>query len=561
VKQTKTDNPGDPTSISSDPSEVQVLSKGPPPFESGRVVEERCNKAFATLMVWVKAQAGQVARFDAVEAGVVKQIFELGRLLLSLYLACAEERVFAMTPAIVIESQRAYAKNQRKVRQLGTYFGKVWFWRTYMYSAPRGRSNGGGFFPLDRALGLARDGFSWLVIKLAVRLTVDMPFERAALTMTQFLGWSPATRTLEELVLGLGARAHEFQVQAPPPANDGDVLVIQPDGKGAPTATDSELAKRRVKRPRPAPGVPREENSPRHRGRKKREGQGPKKRRAPGDKSKNARVATMVVMYTLRTSSGEDGKPKLIGPINKRYLASFRPKKYAFEVARREAIKRGFGPESGKRIQFVSDGDDDFEGYIKEYFGDYLPGTIVTTLDLPHVMEYVWSAAGVIFKNQEGSGQVAEWVANQKKRLLDGDPHAIICDLKAELEVIPKTGPGNKGRRERLSKAIGYLETNIHRLNYRQVRDEDLELGSGAVEGGIKHVIGYRFDHGGMRWIRERAEALLQLRCIALSGQWDDLFVWLKKEVDSEVGLGIRLRRRHAAPLPKIPSTMQGKAA
>ena len=41
------------------------------------------------------------------------------------------------------------------------------------------------------------------------------------------------------------------------------------------------------------------------------------------------------------------------------------------------------------------------------------------------------------------------------------------------------------------------------------------------VEGAVKHVIGRRFDDGGMRWIRERAEALLQLRCIEVNDDWD----------------------------------------
>ena len=33
--------------------------------------------------------------------------------------------------------------------------------------------------------------------------------------------------------------------------------------------------------------------------------------------------------------------------------------------------------------------------------------------------------------------------------------------------------------------------------------------------------IATRFDNGGMRWIRERSEALLQLRCIEINGDWE----------------------------------------
>ena len=45
--------------------------------------------------------------------------------------------------------------------------------------------------------------------------------------------------------------------------------------------------------------------------------------------------------------------------------------------------------------------------------------------------------------------------------------------------------------------------------------------GEGTVEGGVRHIIGERFDCGGMRWIKERAQALLQQRCIAINNDWD----------------------------------------
>ncbi len=56
-----------------------------------------------------------------------------------------------------------------------------------------------------------------------------------------------------------------------------------------------------------------------------------------GDRSKNAKMAAAVVMYTLRR--GADGL--LEGPINKKVYASYAPKRHAFAYARREADKRG----------------------------------------------------------------------------------------------------------------------------------------------------------------------------------------------------------------------------
>jgi hypothetical protein len=58
-------------------------------------------------------------------------------------------------------------------------------------------------------------------------------------------------------------------------------------------------------------------------------------------------------------------------------------------------------------------------------------------------------------------------------------------------------------------------------MNYDELDEQDLELGSGIIEGAVRYVIAQRFDEGGMRWIKARAEALLQLRCIELNEDWD----------------------------------------
>ena len=69
----------------------------------------------------------------------------------------------------------------------------------------------------------------------------------------------------------------------------------------------------------------------------------------------------------------------------------------------------------------------------------------------------------------------------------------------------------------------------------------------------MKHVIGKRFDNGGMRWIRERAEALLQLRCIETNGDWATFVDFVeertlaKSKAEARV---IRVLTPQPAPLP-----------
>jgi hypothetical protein len=83
-------------------------------------------------------------------------------------------------------------------RLLGTFFGKVRYWRTYLYS------KGKGYYPLDVELGLTSDGFSMVLRSYAARLATQVSYAQAALLLTMFLHWSPAQESIEGMVLGLG---------------------------------------------------------------------------------------------------------------------------------------------------------------------------------------------------------------------------------------------------------------------------------------------------------------------------------------------------------------------
>jgi hypothetical protein len=473
--------------------------------------------------------------FVECETAVRQAIFALGRVMLMLFLAVREERMVA-TVGRVDRAGRRFRPAPAIARSLTTMFGVVRYARTYMREIADGARR--GYFPLDQDLGLTSDRFSWSVISEAVRLCTAMSFSQARETLKRFVPGTPSTEVMEQAVLGLGRRTEAWFSHAPVPDGDGDVLIAMFDSKGAPTATAGELMRRRGKRRKR-----RKAASPRHRGRARRTRYPKKPRRKKGDKSKNAKLATMVVMYTLKRR----GK-KLLGPINRWVYASFAPKRHCFEVARREADRRGFTEASGKLVQVVTDGDDDLAVYTKELFP-----SATHTVDVMHVVEKLWTAGECV--HDEGSAALNEWVAVQRDRLYGGKVRAIIDELQALLDATPKTGPGNKGKRERLARALGYIKARTNAMNYDKLIAKDLEIGSGPIEGAIKNVIGRRFDHGGMRWIKERAEALLQLRCIEVNGQWDAFMsfahVALKTE-GTETAARPRLQARTPGRLPTL---------
>lgn len=492
------------------------------------------------LIAFAVGQASEGATFEVFEKTLVGHVLALARAVLVLFLMASEERVRRGLGTSVRCEGRKFRVAPPQERNLLTWFGIVRYARTYLREVVRPGQAARGYHPLDAELGLMADRISPNVLSVATRLSTRVSFAEAQEVTGWFLPAAPSTEVIEAAVLGYGATSQEWFEQAPAPKDDGEILLIQLDSKGVPTATEEELRRRRGKRSR-YPKAP----SPRHRGRQARERRTKKPRRAKGDKAKNAKMGTMAVIYTLRRQPHGD---LLLGPINKRYYASFASKRHAVEIARREATKRGFPPGTPRVVQIVTDGDNDLARYVAELFPD-----AIRTIDVMHVIEKLWDAASSV--HREGSEEHRAWVERQKKALYAGRAAAIVTELDEQLASISRTGPGNKFRREKLTEIRNYIDKRIHHMTYNEILRQDLELGTGAVEGAIKNLMGRRMDHGGMRWIKERAEAVLQLRCIDANGDWEAFVGGVHARMRQAAvtkGVRPRLQKRVASPLPSI---------
>ncbi len=522
----------------SEPSLVRNGEDGPRDERAARA--EVLARARA-LIALATREASAGTTFVEFERQLIVEVFALARAVIGLFLFASERRVCAALEDRVVRDGLVFRRAPAQRRNLLTWFGVVRYRRSYLRQlGATGRAR--GFHPLDAELGLLADRLSPNLLSFAVRLATRVSFSEARELLAWFLPTVPSTEVIESAVLGYGRHTQEWFERAPGPEDDGDVLVIQIDSKGVPTATDEELRKRRTKRSREEKAA-----SPRHRGREARARRTPKPRRKKGDKAKNAKMGTMVVMYTLKRQRHGS---LLLGPIHKRYYASFAPKRHAVEFARREATKRGFSPGTERVVQVVTDGDNDLARYIAELFPD-----AIHTIDVMHVVEKLWDAGSSV--HREGSAECRAWVEAQKDALYAGDAPKIVAELEHLLARIPRTGPGNKFRREKLGEIRAYIDKRVAMMDYAKLLESDLELGTGPVEGAIKNLMGRRMDHGGMRWIKERAEALLQLRCIDANGDWRAFVEHVHREARAEAitkGKRVRLQQRQAAALPELSS-------
>ncbi|MCH7729579.1 MAG: hypothetical protein IH991_24340 [Planctomycetes bacterium] len=442
------------------------------------------------------------------------------RLAVALFLANRHQRLDVSGWLDKWKIERLFAK-----RTLKTLCGEVTFGRVYLRPL---RGKGNGWHPLDAALAITADGFSWRVIEIATRLATRVSYAASQTLMKAMLGWAPSTEAIESLAIGLGSRAAAFMQTQGLFEDDGEVLVIEVDGKAIPTATEAEMKARRGPRKKSKKCGCGSKKCQRHRGGKKRKKKCCKKRKKRGHNSKNGKSATLVAMYTLQR--GDDGK--LHGPINKKIWGRFGSRHDAIRWARQQAERRGFGPGTDKVVQIVLDG----EKCLRKRFEEQFPKTDypqrVITLDVCHAQERLWKLGRLFHK--EGSDELAAWVEPLQTLLLSGRIKTLLKRLRTIYESIPLHGPNTKSKREGLEKQIAYLDEREPIMHYDEYKCADLVLATGVIEGACRYVIGERLDCSGMRWGLPGAEPLLQLRCIELNGDWNAFIDWAEGTYQTE---------------------------
>src|SRR3989441_2811087 len=468
------------------------------------------------------------ATFYQAEQSLQVKISSLACLFLQLFLMSFQEH---FDYAIWLEEDKYY-KGCLISRTIKTIYGEVRYWRHYLV-----RKGGGGFYPVDACIGLPGDGFSPLVMSLVKRLATRVSFAASVRLFRCFYGWAPSSEALQHLIIGMGKESVAYMEEAQAPTDDGEILIIEVDGKATPTATEDELKKRRGKRH----SKPHACGCARHRGQSKRACRGKKKRRQPGDKSKHGRSITLVVMYTLKR--GDDGR--LHGPINKQVWGSYAPRKVMLAWARRQATKRGFPPGTDQRIHIVVDGETCLYDGLAVLFPQ-----ATFALDICHVEERLWKVGRAL--HGPDTNAVAHWVEEQRELLYTGCAAQLVTGLKTFTLTLSARAKRDAAKREALSDLIGYVEKRLAIMAYKDLIEDDLVIASGIVEGAARYVVGARLASSGMRWIPERAEALLHLRCIELNGDWERFFAWgYQRWLDQmRAGQRVVIRADHPAALP-----------
>jgi hypothetical protein len=154
-----------------------------------------------------------------------------------------------------------------------------------------------------------------------------------------------------------------------------------------------------------------------------------------------------------------------------------------------------------------------------------IKATIV--MDFIHVLEYVWKAAWCFY--EKGDEHVEAWAEKYALKILHGHGNQVAKGMR-----ISATKQGLI-KRDNIDKCANYLLKNKHRLQYGDALKKGYPIASGVIEGACRHLINDRLDITGARWSLKGAEAILRLRSLKSSGDFNDYWVFHKKQSSKSV--------------------------
>jgi len=266
-------------------------------------------------------------------------------------------------------------------------------------------------------------------------------------------------------------------------------------------------------------------------------------RLSPGEKRNRKRMATVVSVYEVdpypRTPEQildpeqrpEQRRPR---PENKRTWARVEADQgTVIEQAFAEAVRRD--PDQKMRWVVLTDGQEDrlrqVAAAAKRYKVD-----IVVVQDFVHVLESLCKAAYAL--HPEDAEERESGVLERASAVLQGRAQ----DVAVGLRRAATRKPLSQNARKPVDKAADYIDNNQERLRYDRALAHGLPIATGVIEGACRHLVKDRMDITGARWGLERAEAILKLRSLKISG---DLPAYLAFHFEQE--------HKRNYPRPPIP--------
>ena len=415
----------------------------------------------------------------------------------------AQEREVDVRDAAGVERLRI-REGQRSVM---TEFGEVELERK-LYQA----DGADALAPLDATMELPDEKYSLEVRRIVAEEAARASFDEVVELVPKRSGADVPKRQSEELAIRAARDFDEFYRSRLREPEDGDqLLVLSFDAKGIATLhRDLRDATRKA-----AEKTPRRLET----------------RLTKGEKPNRKRMAEVATVYSIeawpRTIADvlhgvHDQREKAARrprPTNKRVWASIvHSPQRVIQDAFDEALRRD--PDLRRRWVVLVDGNKDQLARIKRAARN--TGVKITiVLDIVHVLEYLWSAAYAF--HPEGTPEAQKWVECRLLALLSGRNGG---EIAKSLRAMIKTHGLDAKAAKPIERAAEYLVNNTRLLHYDRALSEGLPIATGVIEGACRYLVQDRMGRTGAVWSAAGAEAVLRLRALRTSGDFDDYWAF-----------------------------------
>jgi len=480
-------------------------------YRSERGLEEffAAREQFEMLVNQMHSPEAALLEHGDIEAIVHRDGTELLRRLLQGHLDWRANREVRRSEVIGADDiERTHVRVNCK-RKLTSLFGEVSVRR--MGYGTRGHNS---LFPLDGELNLPDDLYSHGLSERANREVGNQAFDGVVAGMKRTPGGKVPKRQLEAMAIKASQDFETFYAanEAASPEPGKDLLILSVDGKGV-VMREEGLRKATRKAAQ-------------------KECHKLKTRLCRGEKRNRKRMATVATVYSVQTYVRTPGSimefpssavgPPRPKPKNKRVWASVeREPQTVIDEQFQEALRRD--PKKRRQWVMLVDGQEHQLDLIHDCMKRHQVEPILV-LDFIHVLEYVWKAA-YCFHN-EASDEAEAWVRERALRILQGKASDVAAGMRRSATL--RNMDANE--RKAVDKCADYLLGYPGMLCYDKFLTQGLPIATGVIEGACRHLIKDRMDITGARWSLAGAEAILKLRSLQSSGDFDDYWAFHKSQ-------------------------------
>ena len=374
-------------------------------------------------------------------------------------------------------------------------------------------------FPLDEALSLPAEMYALSLREEVSLAAVEASFDRSVERVDRATAGHVPKRQVEEEVARAAADFESFYERRKSPANDAlserGLQVGSADGKGVTMRPESlRDATRKQAEADKTVAVRGDPMAPR---KVRRHDKRMAVVTAVWEQERHVRTADDVLIRLKRDPKGRKRRPRPENaprPQNKRVAASV-TKSHAEGVAEMFDEMQRRNPDGAHQNVILIDGDENQLANV-EAAADTRAMTITIVFDLIHVLHYLWMIAVLLCPRDRAAADA--WVTHILKQLLTRHPLDVVATIR-QTATNRKLSPK---KRLELDGAVEYLRKNSTRIHYAKFLAEGLPIATGVIEGTCRYLIQDRLGITGARWGLAGAEAILKLRSIRVSDDWEE---------------------------------------